>query len=167
MSLPTPVKNYHNAPYAQIDPASPRLSTEGKHIVISGGGSGIGKHIAEAFAKSGASSISLLGRTEKTLLANKKKINAAYPDTKVLTFTADIADEASLAKAFEKISSTVKAKLDVLICNAGFLPELMPLAKANLAEWYQGFEINVKGNFNLVRTFLPYATEKAAVINIR
>ncbi|KAJ9608766.1 hypothetical protein H2200_006537 [Cladophialophora chaetospira] len=166
MSLPSPVKNYHTQPYAQIDPASDRLSTKGKHVVISGAGSGIGAYIAEAFAKSGASSISLLGRTEKTLLATKEKINTVYADTKVLVFTADISDESSLAKAFEGISSTIQAKLDVLIANAGYLPELAPVAKANLTEWYQGFEINVKGNFNLVRAFLPYAAEKAAVINV-
>ncbi len=167
MSFPSPVQNYHTKPYAQIDPASPKLSTKGKHVVISGGGSGIGEYIAEAFAKSGASSISLLGRTEKTLLANKEKINASYPETKVLTFTADIADEESLAKAFQAISSTITAKLDVLIANAGYLPELVPIAMASLNEWFRGFEVNVKGNFNLVKAFLPYAAEKAAVINIR
>ena len=167
MAFPSPSKTYHTAPYTEIDPASARLSTKGKNIVISGGGSGIGEHIAQAFAKSGVNSISLLGRTQKTLQANKEKISASHPKIQVHTFQTDISDESSVTKAFEGISSAVQGKVDVLIANAGYLPDLSTIANASLKDWYQGFEVNVKGNFNLVKAFLPYASQNAAVINVR
>ncbi len=65
------------------------LSAKGKSVVVTGGGSGIGPHIAEAFAKAGAAKIALLGRTEKTLLSTKQSLDSKYP-VQVSTQVADV-----------------------------------------------------------------------------
>jgi NADP-dependent 3-hydroxy acid dehydrogenase YdfG len=165
MAFPSPTKSYHDGPYAAIDPTLPKLSTKGKTVVITGGGSGIGLDIARAFAKSGASRIILLGRTLKTLSGAKSKLEAQFPETTVSTFTADLVDRKSLEHALSTAHAESGA-IDILIANAGYLPDLKPLADSDLDEWYRGFEINVKGNYQLVKAFLPYATEDAAIINI-
>lgn len=165
MAFPSPVKNYHTDTYPAIDPSLPALSTKGKNIVISGGGAGIGPVIAQSFARSGASSIAILGRTEKTLLDTKAQLEKDFPQTRILTHVADIVDRSSLDAAFAVIRSAVGV-IDVLVANAGYLPAISPLAQADSAEWFNGFEVNVKGNFNLVSAFVPCASKDAAIINI-
>ncbi|KAH6671932.1 hypothetical protein B0J14DRAFT_669404 [Halenospora varia] len=164
---PSPTKTYHNDTYPAIDPTLPHLSTKGKNIVITGGGSGIGPVIATNFAKSGATSISLLGRTEKTLLETKSKIESSYPATKVSIYVTDIVNKAALVEAFKNIKAT-HGNVDVLIANAGYLSNIQPIAKAenDFDDWWNGYEVNVKGNFNLVTAFLLVAAKNAAVVNI-
>lgn len=165
MAFPSPTKNYHTTSYPDIDPTSARLSTKGKNVVITGGGSGIGGDTTLAFAKSGASNIALLGRTEKTLLETKKRLATQYSGTAISTYAADLVDKQSLERALATIHSSF-GTIDVLVANAGYLPTLQSIADTDLDEWYNGFEVNVKGNFNLIRAFLPHAAEDAAVINI-
>lgn len=167
MEWPSPVKNYHRDTYPAIDPTSARLSTSGKNVVVTGGGSGIGPVIARSFAKSGAASISILGRTEKTLIETKNSIEKDYPKTKIHTYIADIVDKAALVTAFESIKSVVgPGQVDILVANAGYLPGIKPIAESELEDWYNGFEVNVKGNFNVVTAFVPVAARDASIINI-
>lgn len=165
MAFPSPVANYHTGTYPAINPTSPRLSTAGKNVVITGGGSGIGFEIAKSFAKSGASSISIFGRREKNLLDAKAKLDADYPNTKIYTYVADIVDKNALVGAFESIKATVGV-VNVLVANAAYLPALSTIADADINDWYDGFEVNVKGNFNLVTAFVPVAAKDATVINL-
>jgi NAD(P)-dependent dehydrogenase (short-subunit alcohol dehydrogenase family) len=165
MAFPTPVKTFHADTYPAINPTLPQLSTKGKNIVISGGGSGIGPEIARSFAKSGASSISIFGRTEKSLLQTKEKLENEYPNIKIYSYVADIVNRSSIDKVFQSINSAVGA-VDILIANAGYMPDLLSVTKADPENWWNGFEINVKGAFNLVSAFVPVASKSASIINI-
>jgi short-subunit dehydrogenase len=101
MAFPSPVKYYHTDTYPAINPTSPRLSTKAKNVVITDGGSGIGKSIAPSFARSGAFSISILGRTAKTLIETQAEIKKAYPKTTAHYYIADIEDSNALVTAFK------------------------------------------------------------------
>lgn len=165
MAWPSPTKAYHTTTYPAIDPGLPSLSTAGKNVVITGGGSGIGPHIAKAFAKSGASNIALLGRTKRTLARTKDEIEAEFPGTKVAAYVADITDTAALETALTSEADRV-GRIQVLVANAGYLPDPKELAESTPEEWFRGFEINVKGNLNLVRAFISHSTEDATILNI-
>jgi NAD(P)-dependent dehydrogenase (short-subunit alcohol dehydrogenase family) len=165
MSFPSPVATYHSDTYHAINPTNPQLSSKGKNIVITGGGSGIGPVIAESFAKSGASSISILGRTAKTLAETKDKLSKQYPETKLFYYVADIVDKSALVTAFNGIAKVV-GQVDVLVANAGYLPEILPIVKSNPDEWFNGFEVNVKGNYNVFSAFIPHAAPNAVLINV-
>lgn len=165
MEFPSPVKNYHRDTYPAIDPTSPRLTTVGRNIVITGGGAGIGVGLARSFAESGASSISLLGRTEKTLLDTKKQLEKEFTATEFYTYVADIVNQSALVAAFTAIEAAV-GPVDILVANAGYLPEINGIAKVNPNDWYNGFEVNVKGSFNVVTAFVTIAAANAAIINI-
>jgi NAD(P)-dependent dehydrogenase (short-subunit alcohol dehydrogenase family) len=110
----------HNDVYAAIDPTLERVSAEGKFIAITGGGSGIGPHIAEAFAKAGAAKIALLGRTERTLLSKKQSLESKYL-AQVSIHIADVGQEAAVNKAFEELGNL--GPIDVLVSNTGYLPD--------------------------------------------
>jgi NAD(P)-dependent dehydrogenase (short-subunit alcohol dehydrogenase family) len=173
MAVQSPTKTYHISAYAAINPSLPALSSAGKNIVITGGGSGIGSEIAKAFAQSGASSIALLGRTEASLLQTKREIETSYNNTtKVSTYVADITNPTALSQSLKSHSQSLGGggggggKLHVLVANAGFLPSNGTLlASPSPEDWFAGFEINVKGAFNLLRAFLPHAAEDAVVLN--
>jgi NAD(P)-dependent dehydrogenase (short-subunit alcohol dehydrogenase family) len=141
--FPSPVA-WHNASYDAIDPALPEVSAKGKTVAVTGAGAGIGLAIARAFAKAGASKIAILARTEKSLIAAKQQIESLYLDTAITFFTADVADEASVTKAFENIKSTL-GDLDILVSNAGYLPDITSIKEISVDEWWKGYEVNVKG----------------------
>lgn len=164
--VPTYTKVFHHEPYAAILPTRPELSTKGKHVVITGAGTGIGAAIALSFAQSGASSIGLLGRTEATLLRTKHTITTTYPETAVHIVTADVTNETSVRAALEKYASSAGKKLDILVANAGVFPDPGTLLDSDASLWWSGYEINIKGQFNLIRAFVPLAEKKATVINV-
>jgi NAD(P)-dependent dehydrogenase (short-subunit alcohol dehydrogenase family) len=165
MAFPSPVKHYHTDTYAAIDPTSPRLSTRGKNVVITGGGSGIGKSIALSFATLGSNSISILGQTAQTLIKAQAEIEKAYPQTTFHYYIGDIEDSNVLVTAFKSIPSTV-GSVHILVANAGYLTDIGPIDKIDPVEWFKAFEVNVKRNFNLVNAFIPIATKGASIISI-
>jgi NAD(P)-dependent dehydrogenase (short-subunit alcohol dehydrogenase family) len=165
MAIQSPTKTYHTTAYPAINPSIPALSSKGKNIVITGGGSGIGSEIARAFAQSGASSIALLGRTEYSLLQTKREIESSSKTTQVSIYVADITSSIALAQRLKSHAQNHGGELHVLVANAGFLPSNGSIFDSDPEDWYNGFEINVKGTFNLLRAFLPHATKGAVVLN--
>lgn len=160
--MPSPV---HKTTYPAISPLRPELSTKGKNALITGGGSGIGATIAKSFAKSGVTNLALLGRTSKTLLGNKTEIEKQY-QTKVWTYVVDIADAESTRYAIEAYTKAINGKIDILVANAGYMPKAERITVADPADWWLGFEINTKGNFNLLRAFDHFSAPAARVIHV-
>ncbi|CAM1507860.1 Fc.00g047080.m01.CDS01 [Cosmosporella sp. VM-42] len=166
MASKTEIKTFHQTTYPAVSPDRPELSTRGKNALITGGGSGIGATIAQSFAKSGITNLALLGRTEKTLLENKAKIEALSLETKVWTYTVDVVDPKALNAIVQTYATSINGKIDILIANAGYLADLGSIISSDADDWWKGFEISVKGNFNLLRAFQPHAAPHATVINI-
>lgn len=164
--FPSPTKTFHNDGYAAIKPTRPELSTKGKNILITGGGAGIGRHIADGFAQSGAAAIALVGRTESVLSSSQKELSSAYPGTKVYSYQASVEDLASVTSAFSKFAEDVGGKIDVLVSNVGYGPDWTTLADANPDDWWKSYEVNVRGTFNVVKAFLPVAATNATAINV-
>ncbi|KAG4423647.1 hypothetical protein IFR04_003192 [Cadophora malorum] len=181
MSLPPPIfpsytKTYHTKPTPAIDPTQPRLSAKGKSIIITGGGTGIGKQIALSFALAGASNIGILGRRDDVLIAAQKLILASphAPDLKVSYAVADTTNVASLNSAFEKMHSEF-GKLDILVANAGYLNQPASILDADADNWWTHMDVNVRGTFNTIRAFMPFSRSevvdgktlsKATILNI-
>lgn len=155
--FPCPTKTWHNDTYAEIDPTRPELSAKGKRIIITGGGTGIGRATAQAFAAAGADSIYLLGgRRDAPLKESKKIIEDQFQNTKVTYSAIDI------AKTDQPTDDT--GKWDVLVLNAGFFPTPGPLLQADLNELTQGWTTNLLGNMQVIQNLLPHRNENATVI---
>ena len=161
MAFPSYTKNWHNTTYDAISPTRPELSAAGKTIFVTGGaGRGTGIAITKSFAKAGASKIAISGRTEKSLVAAKEEIEKAFPKTKVVPFVADVLDAKAMNDAFESL-----CKVDVLVHNAGAMTDLVPLATADLQDWWKAMEVNVKGSLIVTRAFVKVAAPDASIIN--
>jgi NADP-dependent 3-hydroxy acid dehydrogenase YdfG len=167
MAALSPVHTYHSAPYQAIDPTNPDVSVQGRVVVITGGGSGIGQAVARAFASAGSTQIAILGRDQTALLATKVHIENDHAECSVLPVVADIVEIESVRAAFSTIVSEF-GPIDVLINNAGFINNLSLWADADIGDWWRCYEVNVKGSMNVVLTFLSPGTfsTHASVINV-
>lgn len=157
--FPSLTEAYHSTSYDAISPTRHELSVAHKTIVVTGGGRGLGPEIARAYAAAGASHVVLLGRTQATLSQTAEKIEKEFPSVSVTTHTADVADEAAVGKAAEKVG-----KWDVLILNAGVLAEPRSVAESDPTDWWRVFETNVKGAMVTTRAFLPLRNNDASLI---
>ncbi|TVY46137.1 Short chain dehydrogenase [Lachnellula subtilissima] len=162
---PTYTKIYRTQNYPAIHPTRPELSTAGKVVIITGGGSGIGPKIAHAFATSGATKISILGRTASSLLTTKTSIESQHPGVKVLTFVADISNQAAVIDAFESTKKTF-GPVDILVGNAGYMPNPAPLASTDITEWMRGLDINVRGNLILYQAFIANSSLNPTLVHV-
>ncbi|KAN0102179.1 NAD(P)-binding protein [Hyaloscypha variabilis] len=156
---PAPVTEWHNDTYDAINPKRPELSQDGRTIVITGAGSGIGREIAHAFAEAGAESIHILGRRKSLLEETQALVEAKHMNAKVIVYVADILDAAALDQAARKIGSW-----DVLVANAGYIPKPELIETGDSDDWWKTFEINIKGNYLLTRAFLPYKKTGSTIV---
>lgn len=161
-------QKWHSEPYEAISPSRPALSAAGKNVVVTGGGTGIGKAIAIAFAQAGASSVSILGRREDRLITASKAITEAASSNKTLVLyrVTDLADSSNVKNSLQSIVDEV-GRIAILVSNAGALPEPGPLATHDVEVFMSGFELNVRSALNAVQAFLPLAIpDDPVLINI-
>ena len=92
-------KTIHRSVYPAISPTNPSNSAAGKVVLVTGGGSGLGKHIAIAFNQARAKAIIITGRRENVLREAAAELKKSG-DAKVLFYQADVTDEVALNKAF-------------------------------------------------------------------
>lgn len=134
----------------------------GKVAVVTGGGSGIGRGIAEALADAGARLIiaDIEGLAAEAVAALIR--DAGHPAIARRTDVTDGGDLESLAEA------TIEAfgSVHMLVNNAGVMT-LGPLDEATEADWSWLFEVNVHGMVRGVRAFLPQlrANAPAHIVN--
>jgi len=122
---------------------------DGRHVLITGGGTGIGAAIARALSREGAK-LSLAGRRKGPLDAMAKEL----PETAAIV--ADIAKEADCA-AMVKAAQAAHGPIDIVIANAGAASSA-PAARIDLAHWQQAIDVNLTGAFLTVSAALADVT---------
>lgn len=156
--FPVFTKTFHSSVYESLARTNAALPAKGKVILVTGGGRGIGKAIAIAFAKAGARAIVILGRNEATLSAAKSEITSSSQAgghlEAVRTFVADIADTNAVFNVFKAVRDEFK-KIDVVVSNAAGL-HLGTLEDTNIDDYWKTFETNVKGTLNLAQASLKF-----------
>jgi NADP-dependent 3-hydroxy acid dehydrogenase YdfG len=122
---------------------------DGKVVLISGAGSGIGRAAAIRLAREDATLV-LVGRTQASLADTRAAIGAA----RVELSPADVCDGAAVDAL---ISGVLKrfSRLDVLVNAAGVNTPRRSLADASLEDFESVIATNVRGAFLLSRSVLP------------
>jgi NAD(P)-dependent dehydrogenase (short-subunit alcohol dehydrogenase family) len=151
--------------YPAISPTNPALSSKGKTLIITGGGSGIGAATALSFAKSGARAIIITGRTEKSLAASVAAIKALGLSCEARYFVADAVDAPRVEAIFSAVSAEF-GQIDVVVSNAGYLPDHGLLKHARREDWWRAFQVNALGAFTVLQAFLRHTTRDVISISI-
>lgn len=129
---------------------------DGKVVVISGGGTGIGAATARRYAAEGAR-VAILGR-------RREPLDAVAESTGALAVVADVSDPSSVSAAIGSIVAEFGG-IDVLVANAGG-HGLSTVGETDDAEWALAFTTNVTTAFVLAREALPHLVESAGQIVI-
>lgn len=159
-------KKWHSEPGPSISPLRPELSAKGRNVVVTGGGTGIGKAIATAFAQAGAKSVTILGRRLDKLQESATGIIALAPKaTQIRYQQADLRDRAQVDEALRATTDEF-GKIDVFVSNAGYMPPIGGLADYDVEDFMTGFDLNVRTAFNAIQAFIKVAASEAVLISI-
>jgi NAD(P)-dependent dehydrogenase (short-subunit alcohol dehydrogenase family) len=127
---------------------------ENQVVWITGGGSGIGRALALAFAEEGAA-VAVSGRRRERLELVAAEI--AGKGGKALVVPCDVTDEASVARAVQQVVETL-GRLDVAVANAGF-SVAGKIARLSADDWRRQFDVNVVGLAMTARYSIPHLKE--------
>lgn len=136
-----------------------------KAVLVSGGGSGIGRCAALAFAERGAS-VCVLGRREEKLLETLGLMGDAR--TRGWHEVCDVSDRDSVVRATGSAIAHL-GKVDILVNAAGTSGEFdVGDASGGFGEWHREMGVNLDGSAYLCAELIPAMVERGwgRVINI-
>ena len=136
-----------------------------KNVLVTGASAGIGEAIAKAFAAEGANLVLFARREEKlNILAQELKEEFG---AKVYITKCDVRNYNEVENAINNIPSEYK-DIDILINNAGLARGLAKIHEAELSDWDEMLDTNVKGLLYLSRVIAPKMVERKSghIINI-
>lgn len=124
------------------------------NIVITGASKGLGKAIAEAFAKDEKGhAFFLCARNAADLEIGGKDLQDRFPQNKIYTKTCDVSDKTSLQQFVEWINSYA-ANIDILVNNAGiYLPGSAYGEDNGMLE--KMMKVNLYSAYHLTRMIVP------------
>ena len=133
--------------------------------LITGGGRGIGRAIALAFAREGAR-VAVAARTAEQVEHVAQEIETEV-GTKALALVCDVSNRASVEKLFVDARAGFGRDPDILVNNAG-MAESAPLLKTDDELWHRLLAVNLSGTFYCTRAALPAMLENGwgRIINV-
>jgi NADP-dependent 3-hydroxy acid dehydrogenase YdfG len=146
-------KIYHQASYSAISSENPLNSQAGRTVVIAGASSGIGRSIAQSFAKASAARIILLGRTASTLTAAATAI--AHAEARV----CDISSESDVQNLWESLRDE-GVHVDTLVLNAALI--IAGSLTSDINAIWTSFETTVLGNLRMAQFFVAQMGDRNA-----
>lgn len=115
------------------------------HALVTGGGRGIGRAIAEALTQTGAT-VTVLGRDRATL---ERAVQEGAAHHALVT---DVSDQAAVNAAIAEASA--RRPIDSLIANAG-AAESAPFGKTDAAMFRRMLDVNLMGVVHATQAVLP------------
>jgi 3-oxoacyl-[acyl-carrier protein] reductase len=123
-------------------------SLMGRSVVVTGGSKGIGKGVAQVFAKAGAK-VAIAARH-----GDEVESAARHIGKDVIGLVADVTSSESMEQLMREIAAR-RGGIDVLCANAGIFPQVT-LDRMTSSDWDMVVDTNLKGTFHSVKAALPY-----------
>jgi NAD(P)-dependent dehydrogenase (short-subunit alcohol dehydrogenase family) len=141
------------------------MQFQDKVAIVTGGGKGIGRAIALAYAKEGADLV-VAARTDSALMKVAEEIEAM--GRKCLVVVADLSDNAQPLVIVEKAMEEY-GKIDILVNNSGSEGPIMNVHEMDLEGWNKLLALNLTGSmlcarYVLERSMIP--RRSGIIINI-
>lgn len=135
------------------------FSLASKKVVITGGGSGIGRAISLLFAQQGAE-IHIFDLENPTSKETQIEVQGISPSSSL--HFVDITNAPSIENAVKSIGS-----IDILINNAG-IAQIGTLETTSEEDFQRIFDVNVKGAFHCMKAIIPgmVAQNKGVILNM-
>jgi NAD(P)-dependent dehydrogenase (short-subunit alcohol dehydrogenase family) len=132
----------------------------GLQAIVTGGGRGIGRAIAEMFAAEGAS-VAVFARSAGELRHTVATIERTGGTARA--FTVDVTDARAVRDAIDAVGAA-----DILVNNAGTIGPFGPTWTIDPDEWWQSMDVNVRGPLLTMHAVLPGMIERrrGRVINV-
>lgn len=124
---------------------------DGKVALVSGAGPGLGRDIALACGRQGASVV-VAARTEARVGALAAEVEGL--GAKALALRLDVCDSDSCRSAVDRVVETF-GRLDVLVNNAFHAGDRTRFADADLDAWRRTMDVNLFGTLQLTQACLP------------
>lgn len=136
---------------------------EGKTALITGAGRGIGRAIAESFAREGCR-VGITARTASELEETIALITSR--GGQALAYPGPVENPDTAKRVVETVHGAFGA-IDLLVNNAG-VALFKPVWKFTLEEWQRTFDVNLTGAFLFTQAVLPGMMERRSgrIINI-
>ncbi len=137
---------------------------EGKRVLVTGAGTGIGRKVAFQFAQAGASVVLHYSKSSRGAISTAAEINKEGGKAKAIQANFDNIEE---TRQLGLESVKFFGGLDVLVNNAGITFN-KPFQEVAVSQFDRLFNVNVRSPFFLTQTVVPYLAESnnATVINI-
>jgi 3-oxoacyl-[acyl-carrier protein] reductase len=137
---------------------------QGKNALVTGGSRGIGRAVAAALLRAGAS-VAICGRAKQTLDTAVKELKGESRGA-VIGKVADICSVGDVKAVFELVDEQLGG-LDILVNNAG-IGVFQTVAEMSVEEWRRTIETNLTGAFLCSREAIPRFRNRGAgfIINI-
>lgn len=130
-------------------------------IMVTGASSGFGLATAKAFAAKGHKVIAAARREDRL-----EQLKKEFGDN-IYVMPLDVTSESQIHQAIDNLPSDF-SQIDLLVNNAGLALGLEPAHKADLSDWHQMVDTNIKGLYLMTRKILPQMVERKSghIINI-
>ena len=143
-----------------------KLSLEGKGVVITGGGTGLGREMTLAMARAGAD-IVIAARRTGPIEEVAEEVRAL--GRKGVAISADVTDTEQVGSLMESSISEL-GKVDVILNNAGIVrgQGAMPIWEISDDDWRVGIEVNMSSAFYCARAIAKHMVERGQgkIINV-
>lgn len=136
---------------------------DGKIVVVSGVGPGLGRSICLRAAAAGATVV-LAARTESRLKKVAAEVDAAGGTSQVVP--TDITDDDAVDSLVRSVIAEF-GRADVVVNNAFALPSMKPLARTDFEQIAASLDLTVLGTLRVIKAFTETLSEsRGAIVNI-
>lgn len=137
------------------------MQLEGKIAIVTGGSRGIGKAIAQVFAREGAQTV-ICGRKQETLDAVARELGE-----RVVPIACHVGKAPDLERLVDEVTSRF-GRIDILVNNAATNVAQGPCLSIDDGQFDKMVDVNLKSAFRLVRLAAPGMCERGggSIINI-
>ena len=145
------------------NPEAMRVDLAGLTAVVTGGGTGIGKAISEAFARCGAAVVVNYSKSEAEARGTVEEIERA--GGKAIAVKADVTDEGQV-EGLMRLACETYGGIDILMANAGGPVSRGLTNELTDAQWDAGLDLNCKSVFMCVKHAMPHLPDERGRIII-
>ncbi len=139
------------------------MKVDGKVLVVTGGGDGIGRHLV----------FELLGRGAQVAAADirpetlQETVRLAGADGRLSTHVVDVTDRAAVTALVQAVIVRHGA-VDGYISNAGIIQPFVPLSALNYDDIERVIQVNLYGTIHMAKAFLPnlLGRPEAHIVNL-